>query len=160
MINQFTDPYRRQLMENIYGAWIRQKAHPVNAMHSTLRSIIIALPAVLFQSPHNDIRYMITSSEKALEFFLINEITGQIYIKKPLSEDDPDTTSYTVRITVVFIPTGTRLNFKTIFPGMGIPVIKITRSWDCLFFIMLIRTLVKRHRYCDGSEAQGAFSTW
>lgn len=48
------------------------------------------------QSPHNDIRYEIAGSRKANEFFLINEVTGEIYIKKPLSEDNEDVNSYTV----------------------------------------------------------------
>ncbi len=41
-------------------------------------------------------RYTIGGSEKASEFFLINERTGEVYIKRPLSEDSPDTDSYTI----------------------------------------------------------------
>ena len=46
--------------------------------------------------PHNDVRYLIAGSEKAREYFLINEMTGEVYIKKPLSEDNPEINSYTI----------------------------------------------------------------
>ena len=49
------------------------------------------------KAPHNVIRYEITGSENSKEFFLINEMTGEIYIKKPLSEDKASVSSYTVR---------------------------------------------------------------
>ena len=48
------------------------------------------------KSPHNDVRYTIAGSENAGEFFLINEMTGEVYIKRPLSEDNPETNSYTI----------------------------------------------------------------
>ena len=50
------------------------------------------------KAPHNEIRYEITGSNNAQEFFLINEVTGEVYIKKPLSEDQPDVNSYVVSI--------------------------------------------------------------
>lgn len=53
---------------------------------------------LIFQAPHNEIRYFITGSDKAREYFLINEITGEIYIKKPLSQDDPNVDSYSVSL--------------------------------------------------------------
>ncbi len=53
------------------------------------------------KAPHNEIRYIITGSNKAREFFLINEITGEIYIKKPLSEDEASVSSYTVSWVLV-----------------------------------------------------------
>lgn len=56
----------------------------------------------LFQKPHNVVRYEITGSSKALEYFLVNEVTGDLYVKKPLTEDDPDTDSYTVSPTFIF----------------------------------------------------------
>ena len=40
---------------------------------------------------------------------------------------------------------GPRLNIKTIFPSMGISMLKIRWSQDCLIFNMGIRTLVRRH---------------
>ena len=42
---------------------------------------------------------------------------------------------------------GPRLIIKTGFQGMGIPVIKITRSWDGPISIMGIPVLVRRHPY-------------
>lgn len=48
------------------------------------------------KAPHNEVRYEIRGSEKATQFFLINEMTGEVYIKRPLSEDTPETTSYTI----------------------------------------------------------------
>ena len=53
------------------------------------------------KSPYNQIRYTITGSNKAREFFLIDEISGEISIKKPLSEDDPNVNSYTVSIPIL-----------------------------------------------------------
>ena len=44
---------------------------------------------------------------------------------------------------------GPRPNIRTIFPGMGISIIKIRRSWDRLIFIMGIPMLVKRHLYTE-----------
>ena len=41
------------------------------------------------------------------------------------------------------------LNIKTIFPDMGISIIKIRQSWDCLIFIMGAPILVRRHLYIE-----------
>ena len=42
---------------------------------------------------------------------------------------------------------GPCLNIKTIFPGMGIPMLKIRQSWDRLIFNMGIPILVRWHLY-------------
>ena len=42
---------------------------------------------------------------------------------------------------------GPRLNM--FFPGMGIPMLKIRRSWDRLIFNMGIPKLVRRHLYIE-----------
>ena len=44
---------------------------------------------------------------------------------------------------------GSRLNIKTVFPGMGIPMLKITRSRDRPIFNMGIPLLVRRHLYIE-----------
>ena len=41
-------------------------------------------------------------------------------------------------------------NIKTVFPGIGIPIIKIRRSWDRLIFIMRIPILVTWH-FCTAT---------
>ena len=38
---------------------------------------------------------------------------------------------------------------KTIFPGIGIPIIKIRQWWDCLIFIMVIPIRVRWHLYTE-----------
>ena len=43
--------------------------------------------------------------------------------------------------------TGHRLNINTVFPGIGIPMLKIRRSLDRLIFNMGIPILVRRHLY-------------
>ena len=43
----------------------------------------------------------------------------------------------------VMLPTGFRLNIKTVFPCVVIPIIKIRRSWKRVIFIMEILTLVR-----------------
>ena len=40
---------------------------------------------------------------------------------------------------------GPCLRIKTVFPGMGIPMLKIRRSWDRLIFNIGIPILVRRH---------------
>ena len=40
---------------------------------------------------------------------------------------------------------GPRLNIKTVFPGMGIPMLKIRRSWDRLIFNMGMPIPVRRY---------------
>ena len=40
-----------------------------------------------------------------------------------------------------------RFNIKTVFPGKGIPMLKIRRSWVRLIFSMGIPILVRRHLY-------------
>ena len=52
-------------------------------------------------------------------------------------------TSWAARI--VFMETGPCFNIKMIFPDIGIPIIKIQLSWDCLILIM--RILVRLHFY-------------
>ena len=47
---------------------------------------------------------------------------------------------------------GPRLNIKTIFPGMGIPMLKIRRSQDRLIFKMGIPILVRRYLYIEKTE--------
>ena len=44
---------------------------------------------------------------------------------------------------------GFRLNIRTVFPRYGIPMLKIRRSWDRLFFNMGIPILVRRHLYIE-----------
>ena len=44
---------------------------------------------------------------------------------------------------------GPSLNIKTVFPGYGIPMLKIRRSQDRLIFNMGIPILVRRHLYID-----------
>ena len=41
------------------------------------------------------------------------------------------------------------LNIKTFFPGMGIPMLKIRQSQECLIFNMWIPLLVRRHLYIE-----------
>lgn len=48
------------------------------------------------QRPYNQVRYEMIGSSHAMEYFLINEVTGQIYVRKPLTEDDPAVDSYEV----------------------------------------------------------------
>ena len=45
------------------------------------------------------------------------------------------------------LPAGPCLNIKTIFPRIGIPMLKIRRSWDRLIFNMGIPIQVRRHHY-------------
>ena len=45
--------------------------------------------------------------------------------------------------------TGPRLNIKTVFPDMVIPIIKIRQSWDNLIFIMSIPMLERWHLYIE-----------
>ena len=44
---------------------------------------------------------------------------------------------------------GPRLNIKTVFPGTGIPMLKIRRSWNRLIFNIEIPILVRRHLYTE-----------
>ena len=44
---------------------------------------------------------------------------------------------------------GLRRNIKTVFPRYGIPMLKISRSWDRLIFNMGIPILVRRHIYIE-----------
>ena len=46
-------------------------------------------------------------------------------------------------------PSGPHLNIKTVFPGMGIPMLKIRRSRDRIIFNMAIPILVRQHLYID-----------
>ena len=39
--------------------------------------------------------------------------------------------------------------YEDCFPGMGIFIIKIRRSWDCLIFMMGIPKVVKQHLYIE-----------
>ena len=40
-------------------------------------------------------------------------------------------------------------NIKAVFPGMGIPMVKIRQSWDCRVFIMGIPVLVRQQLYFE-----------
>ena len=40
-------------------------------------------------------------------------------------------------------------NIKTVFPSMGIPMLKIRQLWDCLIFNIRIPTLVRLHLYTE-----------
>ena len=44
---------------------------------------------------------------------------------------------------------GSHFNMKTIFPCIGLLIIKIRRSWDHLIFIMGIPILVRQHLYTE-----------
>ena len=49
---------------------------------------------------------------------------------------------------------GPCLNIKS-FPGMGIPMLKIRQSWDCLIFFMGIPIMVRRHLYTETAPKTG-----
>ena len=51
---------------------------------------------------------------------------------------------------------GPRLNIKNVFPGVGISIIKIRRSWDRLILIMGIPILVRWHLY----TGMGPWQLW
>ena len=44
---------------------------------------------------------------------------------------------------------GPCFNIKDIFPGVGIPIMKIRQSYDSIIFIMGIPILVRLHLYLD-----------
>ena len=50
---------------------------------------------------------------------------------------------------------GPRLNTKTVFPGIGIPTLKIWRSWAHLSFNMGIPILVRQHLYIETAPDAG-----
>ena len=52
-----------------------------------------------------------------------------------------------------------RLNIKTVFPGMGITMLKIRRSQDRLIFNMGILMLVRWHHYIE-TAASSKPSNW
>ena len=54
-----------------------------------------------------------------------------------------------------------RLNIiKMLFPGMEIFMMKITRPWDCLIFIMGIPTLVRWHLYIEKAPKCHCVNPW
>ena len=53
-----------------------------------------------------------------------------------------------IEISLVGQAPGLCLNIKMVFPGMGIPMLKIRQSWD-LIFNMEILILVRRHLYIE-----------
>ena len=56
--------------------------------------------------------------------------------------------------------TWTCLIIKMIFPGMGIPIIKIRQSWDCLIFIIGIPMLARWHLYIGMTGWQKELWHW
>ena len=58
---------------------------------------------------------------------------------------------YTTPLLIIlsFSESGPRFKIKTVFPGMGIPMIKIRPSRDCIIFNMTIPMLVRRHLYIE-----------
>ena len=50
-------------------------------------------------------------------------------------------------LTHLVLRPGPRLNIKTVFPGMGIPMLKKGRSWDYLIFNMKNPITARRHFY-------------
>ena len=61
------------------------------------------------------------------------------------SADTCSNVDYTAFAWIIFPwDTGPRLNIKTVFPGMGIPMLKIS-----LIFNIGIPTLVRRHPYIE-----------
>ena len=51
--------------------------------------------------------------------------------------------------TQLLLPSEPHFNIKTVFLGMGIPIMKIRWSCDCLIFIIWIPLLVRWHLYID-----------
>ena len=47
------------------------------------------------------------------------------------------------------MPQGTRFKIKAIFPGIDIPAVKMSWSWDCLMFKVGIPILVRQHPYSE-----------
>ena len=50
------------------------------------------------QMPYNTVRYEMTGSVNSLGYFLVNEVTGEVFIKRPLSEDRQDVDDYVVNV--------------------------------------------------------------
>ena len=55
---------------------------------------------------------------------------------------------------------GPRLNIKTVFPGIGISMLKIRQLQDCLIFNMGIPILVKQHLYIEMAPRMWLCSSW
>ena len=56
-----------------------------------------------------------------------------------------------------------RFNIKSVFPGMGISIINIRRSWDCLIYIMGIPLLARRYLYIEKAQrfvSSSQTTTW
>lgn len=51
------------------------------------------------KSPHKDIIYEIVGTNNAREYFGIDEIRGEIFVKKPLTRDSSDTSNYQVEVS-------------------------------------------------------------
>ena len=48
------------------------------------------------QAPYNTVKYSITNEDIAAEYFMINEFTGQMSVKKGLYLDEEQSDSYSV----------------------------------------------------------------
>ena len=64
----------------------------------TYRFYFDVIHLLFIQSPYNTVRYEMAGSEHALSYFLVNEVTGDVFIKRPLSEDSQDIDSYVINV--------------------------------------------------------------
>ena len=53
-------------------------------------------PYVLFKAPHNQVRLSLVGDDLALQYFIINEQTGQLFQRRSILTDPDATKQYTV----------------------------------------------------------------
>ena len=85
-------------------------------------AICLVLVYFVLQKPHNEVRYKMTGSDNAKKYFVVNEVSGEVYIKKPLYEDADSVSKYTVslRRSLVVSPSALNAVFLCLLPGLGL----------------------------------------
>ncbi|XP_035826841.1 protocadherin Fat 4, partial [Aplysia californica] len=84
------------------------------------------------QAPHNTVYYVLTGDTKALEFFQVNEVTGQVSVKKALTTDVDKTSPY--RLLVEARDRGTP---QLVSDSTALVLINVVRNQNAPEFINL-----------------------
>ena len=51
-----------------------------------------------FQAPHNVIRYFLNGDDRVQTYFSVDDVTGEISVRRSLTDDEDRPDTYTVRL--------------------------------------------------------------
>ena len=92
------------IQRNLHAPRFQQQRIDVSILETQPLGVVFADVTALDddrKAPNNVVRYELLGDERALTYFLLDEVSGELSVRRPLSDDDDDVTSYTVSLSTL-----------------------------------------------------------